>query len=286
MKIGLSSYSLFSEIQSDRMTILDVIDWIAEQGGEHVEIVPLGFSLIDNPSLVDKVVQRAAQAGIEISNYAIGANFITDDEKSYRAEIDRVKSEVDVAHRLGVKLMRHDVAWRSIPETTIKQFEEDLPKLVFACQEVADYASKYEITTSVENHGFFIQASDRVQRLIHSVNRPNFKTTMDVGNFMCVDEDPVSAVKKNIAYTSMLHIKDFYLRPSTEDPGEGWFQTTSGNYLRGAIVGHGDLSIREILQIVKNSGYDGYLSIEFEGMEDARKGSKISMDNVRRLLME
>src|SRR5690606_12844059 len=101
----------------------------------------------------------------------------------------------------------------------------DLPKLTKACQIVADYAGKYGITTSVENHGFFIQASDRVQSLINHVNRSNFKTTLDVGNFMCVDEDPVSAVKKNISYASVVHIKDFYLRQAHLYPGEGWMQT-------------------------------------------------------------
>ncbi|WP_026677391.1 sugar phosphate isomerase/epimerase family protein [Fictibacillus gelatini] len=286
MKIGLSSYSLFSALKSGEMTIVEAIQWTRDHGGEHIEIVPLGFNFDENPRLVETIVQKAEEAGIDISNYAIGANFISDDDKSYEAEIERVKKEVEIANRLGVKLMRHDVAWRQINETSIKQFEEDLPRLVSACREIADYAAQFGITTSVENHGFFIQASDRVQRLIQLVDRPNFKTTMDIGNFMCVDEDPVSAVKKNLPFASMIHLKDFYLRPSHENPGEGWFQTTAGNYLRGAIVGHGDIPIRKILKIIKESGYDGYVSIEFEGMEDCKKGSRIGMDNARRFLEE
>ncbi|MGC4376666.1 sugar phosphate isomerase/epimerase family protein [Fictibacillus sp. Mic-4] len=286
MKIGLSSYSLFSALKSGEMTIVEAIQWTRDHGGEHIEIVPLGFNFDENPRLVETIVQKAEEAGIDISNYAIGANFISDDDKSYEAEIERVKKEVEIANRLGVKLMRHDVAWRQINETSIKQFEEDLPRLVSACREIADYAAQFGITTSVENHGFFIQASDRVQRLIQLVDRPNFKTTMDIGNFMCVDEDPVSAVKKNLPFASMIHLKDFYLRPSHENPGEGWFQTTAGNYLRGAIVGHGDIPIRKILKIIKESGYEGYVSIEFEGMEDCKKGSRIGMDNARRFLEE
>jgi sugar phosphate isomerase/epimerase len=37
---------------------------------------------------------------------------------------------------------------------------------------------------------------------------------------------------------------------------------------------------------VKQSGYDGYISVEFEGMEDCQTGSRIAMDNVRRLWNE
>lgn len=286
MKLGLSSYSLFSALQSKEIDILEAIQWIADQGGEHIEMVPLGFSLDDNPDLIHAIRQRAENAGIEISNYAISANFITSTNEEYENEIERVKKQVDIANLLGVKLMRHDVASRPINETSIEQFEKDLPKIVRACRQVADYAATFGITTSVENHGYFIQASDRVRTVINHVDRTNFKTTLDVGNFMCVDEDSVSAVKKNISLASMIHIKDFYLRPSYNNPGEGWFPTTAGNYLRGAIVGHGDIDMREIVKIIKQSGYDGYVSVEFEGLEECKKGSKISMDNLQRLWEE
>jgi len=284
MKVGLSSYSLYGILKSKEMSIIEAIQWVADQGGEHIEIVPnLGFKLEDNPALVDAIREKASVVGIDISNYAIGANFITEGEEAFQTEIERVKKEVDIANRLGVKFMRHDVASLPISDSTIKQFESDLPKLTKACQIVADYAGKYGITTSVENHGFFIQASDRVQSLINHVNRSNFKTTLDVGNFMCVDEDPVSAVKKNISYASVVHIKDFYLRQAHLYPGEGWMQTTSGNYLRGSIVGHGDINMREVIKVIKESGFNGYISVEFEGIEECKQASKMGMDNVRRL---
>lgn len=284
MKLGISSYSLYSAMKVGEMSILDVMEWVAEQGGEHIEIVPnLGFTLEDG-GLVSEIREKAREVGLDISNYAIGANFITESEEKFQAEIERVKNEVDIANQLGVKLMRHDVAWRPIPETSIQQFESDLPKLVSACREIADYAAQYGITTSIENHGYYVQASDRVQSLINHVDRPNFKTTLDVGNFMCADEDSISAVKKNISYSSMVHIKDFYLRST--HPGEGWMETISGNYLRGAIIGHGDINMWEVIKIVKNSGYDGYLSVEFEGMEECKHACKISLDNVRRIWNE
>jgi sugar phosphate isomerase/epimerase len=103
---------------------------------------------------------------------------------------------------------------------------------------------------------------------------------------MCVDEDSVAAVKKNLPYASIVHLKDFYLRPAYKNPGEGWFQSLSGNYLRGAIVGQGDIDMPEVIRLVKASGYDGYISIEFEGMEDCRKGSRIGIENAKRLWAE
>lgn len=281
VKFGISSYCLFKDMKSGKMDILDVVDWVADQGAEHIEIVPVGFQLEGQKGLAAEIKDRAASRGLEISNYAIAANFAVDTEEAYLQEIARVKQEVDIAASLGAKRMRHDVAapvYRSIGE-----FNKSLGQVAKACQLIADYASQYEIVTSVENHGFFVQASDRVQALVLAVDRPNFRTTLDIGNFCCVDEDPVAAVRNNLPYASMIHFKDFYKRPASKNPGEGWFSTANGNYLRGSIFGHGDIEIREIIGCIQRSGYNGYASLEFEGMENCRDGTRIGFENLRRI---
>jgi phosphoribosylaminoimidazolecarboxamide formyltransferase/IMP cyclohydrolase len=89
------------------------------------------------------------------------------------------------------------------------------------------------------------------------------------------------ASRKNLPYASMIHAKDFHLKDSTYNPGEGWAQTPGGNYRRGAIVGNGDIKANQIIKFIKASGYDGFLSVEFEGMEDCFVGSRIGMENVK-----
>jgi sugar phosphate isomerase/epimerase len=286
VKIGLSTYSLVRQMKTKQMSVIDVIQWAADQGAQHVEIVPIGYDLQDDPGLVEGIRNKAAAVGIDLSSYTFGANFLTASEEAYEQEIKRVMKEIDIANQLGVKLVRHDAGTRPIPEATVRNFLADLDKLAEACARVADYAAQYGITTSVENHGYHVQASERVLALVHLVNRDNFKTTLDIGNFMCVDEDSVAAVKRNITYASMVHFKDFYLRPSHRNPGEGWFRTASGNYLRGAILGQGDIDVWEVLRVIKHSGYNGYVSIEFEGMEDCLVGAKSGMDNALRIWNE
>lgn len=284
MKLGISTYSLYNAHKTGEMTILDVLVYIASIGGEHAEIVPLGFNLTETPNLIEAIKKQAQESGIELSNYAVGANFSGLNDEQFEQELVRLKREVDIAAALGVKKMRHDVA--SSQNLSITNFLQELPRLAKACQAIADYAATFGITTSVENHGFYIQHSDRVQALVQVVDRPNFKTTLDVGNFLCVDENPLAAVANNISLASMVHIKDFYYRLATENPGEGWFKSANGNWLRGAIVGHGDLPITQALRTVKESGYDDYISIEFEGLEDCRLGTRIGFDFVKRVWNE
>jgi len=289
MRIGLSTYSLLNAIRSGEMSVLDVIRWIADQGGEHMEIVPYGFSLVDQPDLADAVREKAQEAGIALSNYSMPANFVQGTEEEFQAEVRRVMMHVDLVHRLGMRHMRHDVtAFRLPPEQmTIAWFEENLPLMVRGSRLIADYAAQFGITTTIENHGFSVQASDRVQRVLQEVARPNFRTTLDVGNFLCADEDPVVGVKKNLPYASLIHFKDFYIRPFDQDPGEGeWFRSANGQFLRGAIVGQGDIPIRKIVKLIKDSGYDGDITVEFEGMEECRTASRIGMNNLRRFWEE
>ena len=84
----------------------------------------------------------------------------------------------------------------------------------------------------------------------------------------------------------MIHVKDFYLRKPDRDFGEGWFRTAGGYLLRGAIAGQGDIDLPEILRTVKASGYDGYISLEFEGMEQCETGTRLGLAQVRKLWNE
>ena len=67
--------------------------------------------------------------------------------------------------------------------------------------------------------------------------------------------------------------------------GDGsWLTTRHKRFLRGAIIGHGDIDMRAVLQKVVDSGYDGDLTIEFEGMEEPTLACKLSMANLRQIV--
>lgn len=293
MKIGLSSYSISRAINAGEFDLIGAIRWVAENGGEHIELSPPcgDFDLTDKAS-VELVKKTAAECGIELSSYTIGANFLTGGEDGHElspeevaAEVARVKGQVDIAASLGIRFMRHDIGYRSFDKCTSEQFELDLPKVVGPCREIADYAKQFGITTSTENHGYHFQGSERIHRLVRLVDRENFRTTMDIGNFNCADEDSVSATINNVGIASFIHFKDFYIRDYVPT-AQGWFCSLHGRYLRGAITGCGDLDLRKVTKIIKDSGYDGFVSVEYEGCEECKMGAKISLDNVKALFEE
>ncbi len=68
------------------------------------------------------------------------------------------------------------------------------------------------------------------------------------------------------------------------NPGEGWFTTRGGRFVRGSIIGHGDVPILQSIRALHKAGYDGYLSVEFEGLEDPYTGIRIGGDNLKRFI--
>lgn len=294
LNLGLSTYSLVNYIQDKKMSVLEAMEFAVENKATSVELVPFGFELLDNDELIEQVKQKAKDLGIYISNYAILADLLMVDDEERAKEIQRVKSHVDVAYKLGIKKMRHDVSSfrRPMDSNTTVNFEKEFQMMVDGCREIADYAKEKGITTMVENHGFFVNGSDRVIRLIEEVNRDNFKMCLDVGNFLCVDEFPEMAIQKCLPYIEMIHLKDFYIRKSSRLPNIGghfrcdsgsWFATIGGNMLRGAIFGQGDVDMFDVLKKIKQSGYDKDMSLEFEGMEDGKQGSSIGLNTVREI---
>ena len=254
-------------------------------GCDLIEFVP--FILEEGETNEDFAIrarEECAKVGLEIGSYTVGADFINGSDGDLDAEIQRVKGEVDIARILGAKLMRHD-ATIGFPKDHKgpRDFDAALPRLIEGCRAVTEYAQQFGIKTMIENHGF-CQDSDRVEKLINGVNHPNFGLLLDMGNFVCVDESPEIAMGKLMPMPSMSMPRIFIKSGMHPDPGKGWFRSRGGNYLRGAIIGHGDVAIPQCLRIIKDSGYEGALSIEFEGLEDPRMGVEIGLDNLRRYL--
>ncbi|MDR2504951.1 MAG: sugar phosphate isomerase/epimerase, partial [Oscillospiraceae bacterium] len=256
MKLGISTYCLNNLMENRKMTLGDVIDWAAKNGAECVELVPFAYKFETDDGKIDydgirNVKRRAADAGITLENYSVLANLCETDADALRAEIARVKRHVDIAAELGLSRMRHDISSfrRSREENALPYFEKLFPQMTDAAGEIADHASRYGITTLLENHGFFVNGADRTERLVRAVDRANYAILMDTGNVVCVDEDPEAFAIRAAPITRMIHLKDFYIRrhypgDATEfDCAGSWFKSMAGRYLRGSILHQGDLDV-------------------------------------------
>ncbi|MCK5812422.1 MAG: sugar phosphate isomerase/epimerase [Clostridiales bacterium] len=286
MKLGISSYAYSKLLKSKEMDLFDVIKKTKEIGYDAIEFSNLPAEGDEKLQLAKLVKKACDQEGLSIVNYATPADLLTGSDGNIQNELKRIKKEVHIAKALGVDKMRHDATFGfNASDPTARSFYFNLDKLASACHDITTYANELGIKTMVENHGLYSQDSDRIELLVNEVDHDNFGVLLDVGNFMCVDEDPVRAMGRLITYAFHIHFKDFHVKSGNSfNPGEGWFGTRYGNYLRGAIIGHGDAPLAQCINIMKTYNYQGTLSIEFEGMEDTLLGCTLGYKNLKRLV--
>ncbi|ANU52649.1 sugar phosphate isomerase/epimerase [Acutalibacter muris] len=284
MKFSVSLYSFFSAIRSGEITPIECVAKAKEFGFDAIEAVDfvMGASSPEEmPEVARKLREEADRQGMPISSFAVGADLLNGSDGDRKAEIERVKRMVDIAEVLGAPRMRHDITMGQ--KDSPKSYAALVPELAEAVREIAEYAAGKGIVTMTENHGFFSQDSERVELLYNTVNHPNFGLLCDIGNFTCADENPATAVARVAPYTRYVHAKDFIIKSYYDnDPGEGAFQTRAGNYLRGTVIGHGNVPVKQCLSILKRAGYDDTIAIEFEGMEPALTAIRIGLANLKK----
>ncbi len=283
MKISVSSYSFYQYIGQGKLALTDVIAKAHEMGFEAIEFIDLPGSYDEQVALAHTLRAQADALGMTINAYTIGANLYRESAEESAAEVERLCRQVDIAAILGASVMRHDACYGTGKTGSSRSFGLMLPTIAQNARAVTEYAQTKGIKTCVENHGYIAQDSYRVEQLFNAVAHDNFGLLVDVGNFVCADEDNCAAVSRVAPYAVHVHAKDMY-KSTTPAPGFG--QTRGCNYFKGAIVGEGDVNVEKCLQILHRVGYDGYCSIEFEGSEDCIYGIATGLKNLKGMIAQ
>lgn len=290
MKFSVTSYSYNQYLKDGRMTQLDAVRVASEMGFDGIEFTDLKPNATptqeEQIAYAKEIRAEAEKYGIEPVSYAIGATLYNPDPAIRAAEVERLKGQVDVAAALGVKVMRHDVCNTVVYGGVTVSFDRMLPAIAEGARQVAEYAQSKGVRTCSENHGFVAQDSDRVERLYNAVDHPNYGVLVDIGNFACADEDNVLAVSRLAPYAVHVHAKDFYKYPygaPGKDPAK-YLVTRGCNLLKGCVIGEGDIPVAQCLAILKKAGYNGYVTVEYEGVEDCMAGVARGLANLKAMI--
>ena len=286
MKVSVSSYSFMQYVWAGKMTQFESVAKAKELGFDAIEFVEIdgGEDYALQVENAKKIRAEADRLGIEINAYAVGACLCRGNAEAEAAEVERLKRQLDIAHILGAKVMRHDVCGWLEKKGVMRSFDSMLPTIVANARQVADYGATLGIMTCTGNHGHISQDSGRMGRLFNAMAHDNYGLLVDMGNFICVDENPITAVSRVAPYAIHVHIKDMLVR---DEPGEFIRSSTrGGRYFGGAVVGEGDIPVKQCLRILKQAGYDDYVSLEYEGMEDCMSAIARGLKNIRKYLSE
>jgi sugar phosphate isomerase/epimerase len=287
MKSCVSLYSYWKPVRLGEMDQYEVIEKIKALGVDAVELLMLADAVPKGETMqsyAKKLYGHARKTGLEVPILSMDSKlYCADPEK----ELSYLCSMVDVASECGIGLMRFDIAYSLMGNEEVKNYKTVINAVTPYIRRLADYAKGKGVKVISENHGRIIQDSYRIEELVTTVDHRNYGYLCDIGNFGGVDEDCASAVSRLLPYITFVHAKDALVRSGMEyDPGRNFSKTRGGNYRRATIFGQGDVPVYRILSSLKAFGYDGYISLEYEGIEDTDMAMEIGAENLKRMLSD
>lgn len=260
-KISLAQWSLNKEIRNGKMNPLDFAEKAHEMGFEGVEYVSqLYIPLMETykndqialDSILPKIKSKAEQ--FKVQNVLImvdsEGNLAAADEKERNQAVEDHKKWVDAAAYLKCHAIRVNLI--GAPEETVwkKSAIDGLGKL-------ADYGATKNIEVIVENHGGFSSNAKLLMEVINTINKPNCGTLPDFGNFCIKREDGAqwdgSCIEEYPRYKGIEEMMPKALAVSAKTYN---FDNSGEETI---------MDYSKILQIIKNSGYTGFIGIEYEG---------------------
>lgn len=257
MKLSVSAWCVEKKLFGGEMTIFDFIEFCHKNDVKYVELLDCFWK---DGADVYKTNILLKDLGMEVSSYSIGNDFVHESAEERRKQLDDVKKGIDIAVKLNTKLLRvfSGNAKEGISFDTARVW------IVDSFKEAVQYAEEKNITMVLENHGLFAGKSSQVRELIDQVGSEFLKANTDTGNFMLVGEDSFEAVKNLNGYIGFVHFKDF--KEVAEN--EHGYKSIDGRKYQGTIIGQGEVPMKEIVDFLYNNSYDGYLSLEYEGIGD------------------
>ena len=279
MKFGVSSYSFDAYRGASGCNYLDICDLTKEMGFDGIDFTALNpqvAGVATEEEAAKQIRERCDKLGLEVFSHTVGANFFGD--KSMDEVEEMLCHKLDIAKILGAPVLRHDVAY-NLPAGA--NWEDGIAMMAPSIRRITEYGESLGIRTCTENHGYIYQAPERVLALIKAVDHKNYGWLFDMGNFVCADADPVAALHIAMPYIFHVHAKDMIIKPCNALRPGGFGPGTGVQTFRGTILGHGQTPVVEILLGLHRWGYDGTVSLEFEGFEDCLTAIRWGHDYMR-----
>ena len=255
IKLSLQSLSYRDTFASGALDLFGIIGKARELRLDGIDIHFAHFASTDDAYL--RTVRRACiDRGLSICYIGVSNNFgMVGDEQ--RAQIDNMKHWIDVAAKVGSPMVRAFGAW--IPDGDSE--ETVWPRLVDATKEVAEYGRQRDVIVGLHNHnhGCIPATGDQVLRLLQDVGNPYYSHILDTGQYRGSpgvslgergEEDPTWDFYGSIAKTAprAVHVRSKIYRIASGK--EAW------------------LDYDRILSIIKSVGFNGWMSVVFEGQDE------------------
>lgn len=262
MKICGHAHSFTPLLSRSEIDLPTVIRFYHELGLDAVEL-PAAF--LDDVG-IRAVRSVLAETGQHVVCCDVGVDFVTPNAPARQEEIGKLQGGLERAAAVGAKFI---LTYPGLPKAGIRPadvrawFAEGL----IACLPLA---RQLGITITIPDVGIAAElcgTSEHLMEICEAVG-PEIGVTYDVGNFLLAGEDPLAALERVAPHIKHVHLKDWQVWPADAAAPEGSFVGLDGTQFYGRALGEGVLDLPRVVERLAQLGYDGALSIEYEGLSD------------------
>jgi sugar phosphate isomerase/epimerase len=186
--------------------VIDKVAAIADEFDLHPFGVDFGVGGLPrtDDAYLDDLRGRLAERGL-VPTVIVGSLNLSADEDFSQPPLEKAIASLEFAHKLGspLGLFYFGYGGRVNREGRIRLAVEQVGRL-------ADAAAQYGMTVTTENYDYF--TSDDFLEIFQRLDRPNVGLHNDTGNWLLLDEDPLTATRKMAPYTYHAHVRDYDLR--------------------------------------------------------------------------
>jgi sugar phosphate isomerase/epimerase len=263
MKLAVSAWSFHTPLYAGKLRQSDVPAEVAALGLRHVELLEM-FLWRKPPGVLQRVLRRAApatsltadysretlnelrsarlRAGVQLACWVVDTDLTITDADTRRAQLTHIGTAIEAARFLGAPLLRIT--------TGGKEGDSDaVGRAIDALRVVLPAAIAGGVKLAIENHLGLSADPHVLVEIASALNSPHVGVCLDLGNFREGEAD--EGMRLLAPYAIHVHAK------SHSFGADG--QETKINY--GAAM-----------ETLRTAGYDGVLSIEFEGDGDPADG--------------
>ena len=266
LKLSLAAYSfnsrmarrgMLNDIAAAEMSLEKFIDFTATQGLGAVELTGYYFPNEITTEYLLSLKSRCHQLGLSISGTAIGNDFCIADSDARQKQLAECREWIDYAAIMGAPAIR--IFAGKVP----KDDSEDvaIERCATAINASLDYAATKGVFLALENHGGITANPEQMLKIIERVQpSPWFGVNFDSGNFQT--DDPYADLAKIAPWAVNAQIKASISPGGTKQPAD----------------------FARIISILKDSGYRGFVALEYEESESPFEAIPRLLDQLRPLV--
>jgi sugar phosphate isomerase/epimerase len=231
-------------------------------------------------SYLQKLKKRSFDAGLDIMGLSTHQSFVSPDVSKRKENIELTKHQIEVAYSLGIPTIRINTGrWGTTKplgdksefdvlmdnkgvETIIDGYTEDegFKWVIDSIEQCIPTAEKCGVVLGLENHWGLGLTSKGVMRIVNAIDSPWLSVTLDTGNFF---DDRKKQLAELAPHTCLIQAKTYF-------GGAKWPAFDQIN-----------IDYKSIGELMRENNYRGYISLEFEGNEDANSAVPKSLELLR-----